>query len=102
MQVQKQDGTLQEFMPEKVVVSIVKTGAPYKDARSIAESLSNRSEDILKSSEIREFVHSQLKSRGHHSAIASWNEFDTEVKQDRMESLAGRSTAARPKHVMHS
>ena len=39
MQVRKQDGTLEAFMPEKVVVSIVRSGAPYEDARIIAASL---------------------------------------------------------------
>ena len=96
MQVRKQDGTLEAFMPEKVVVSIVKSGAPYEDARSIAESLSKRSENVLDASEIKDFVHSQLKAKGHHSAVASWNEFESEIKQNRTESLAGRSSCRSP------
>ena len=89
-------------MPEKVVVSIVKSGAPYEDARSITASLSDRSQDVIKSSEIRNFVHSQLKERGHQSSIKSWNDFDAEVKQSRTQSLAGRTSAAQSKHLMHS
>mgnify|MGYP001224243684 CR=1 FL=1 len=102
MQVRKQDGTLEAFMPEKVVVSIVKSGAPYEDARSIAASLSNRSKDVIKASEIREFVHSQLKSRGHNSSITNWTNYETEMKQDRTESLAGRTSTMQSKHLTHS
>lgn len=102
MQVRKQDGTLEAFMPEKVVVSIVRSGAPYEDARIIAASLSNRSQNVIKASEIREFVHSQLKERGHYSSVTNWMNYETEMKEERAESLADRSTAARPKHVMHS
>jgi len=89
-------------MPEKVVVSIVKSGAPYKDARSIAASLSSRSDDEMDSSEIREFVHSQLKNRGHQSSINSWSEYEREMKQSRTESLAGRTSSAQSKHLTHS
>ena len=102
MQVRKQDGTLEVFMPEKVVVSIVKSGAPYEDARSIASSLSSRSENEMESSEIREFVHSQLRNRGHKSSIKSWNEYDREMKESRTENLAGRTSPAHSKHLTHS
>jgi len=102
MQVRKQDGTLEAFMPEKVVVSIVKSGAPYEDARSIAASLSSRSDNEMSSFEIRRFVHSQLENRGHKSSIKSWTEFEREMKQNRTESLAGRTSTAQPKHLTHS
>ncbi|MFX1580568.1 MAG: ATP cone domain-containing protein [Promethearchaeota archaeon] len=102
MQVRKQDGTLEAFMPEKVVVSIVKTGAPYEDARSIAASLSNKSDNEMRSSEIRDFVHSQLKSRGHKSSLKNWTEYEREMKESRTESLAGRTSTAQSKHLTHS
>ena len=102
MQVRKQDDTLEAFMPEKVVVSIVKSGAPYKDARSIAASLSSRSDNEMSSSEIRDFVHSQLNSRGHKSSLKNWSEYEREMKQNRTESLAGRTSTAQSKHLKHS
>ena len=102
MQVRKQDGRLEAFMPEKVVVSIVKSGAPYEDARSIAASLSSRSDSVMESSEIREFVHSQLKTRGHKSSLKNWNDYEREMKQNRTESLAGRASSAQSKHLTHS
>lgn len=82
MQVRKRNETLEAFMPEKVVVSILKSGAPYKDARSIAESLSKQSRDTMSSSEIRDFVHSQLRSRGHDSSVDSWIRYESEMKNN--------------------
>lgn len=102
MQVRKHDGTLEAFMPEKVVVSIVKSGAPYEDARSIAEALSSRSEATMESSEIREFVHSQLQSKGHEASVESWLEYDAEMKPERAESLAGRDPNAKSRHLTHA
>ena len=76
MQVKKRDGSLETFMPEKVVVSILKSGVPYDDARSIAEKLSMRSESQMESSAIRDQVHSELRSRGFSSAIEHWTRYD--------------------------
>ncbi len=76
MQVMKRDGSLETFMPEKVVVSIVKSGVPYEEARSIADSLSRRTDSKLDSSTIREQIHSELRSRGFSSAIEHWNSYD--------------------------
>ncbi len=78
MQVKKRDGSLEAFMPEKVVVSIVKSGAPYSDARSIADSFSSSSESQMESSDIRTQIHSALKTRGFSSAISHWNSYDRE------------------------
>jgi len=102
MQVRKQDGATEAFMPEKVVVSIVKSGAPYKDARNIADSLSRRSEKTMASSEIRDFVHSELQSKGHASSVENWTKYEAEMKHDRTESLAGRAPTAKSKHLTHA
>jgi transcriptional repressor NrdR len=102
MQVRKQDGTLEAFMPEKVVVSIVKSGAPYEDARSVADSLSRRSQKILESSEIRDFVHSELLSKGYESSVENWTQYEAEMKPSRAESLAGRAPTAKSKHLTHA
>jgi hypothetical protein len=100
MQVRKRDDTLEAFMPEKVVVSIVKSGAPYEDARSIARSLSDRPDKILETVAIRDFVHSQLKSRGHESSIDSWITYEMESKGDRASASARRSPE-QMKHMSH-
>ena len=102
MQVRKQDNTTEAFMPEKVVVSIVKSGAPYKDARSIADSLSKRSEKEMSSSEIRDYVHRELKSKVHTSSVKNWAKYESEMKHDRTESLAGRDSTAESRHLTHT
>ena len=101
MQVRKRDGSTEAFMPEKVVVSIVKSGAPYKDARSIADSLSNRNEKIMETTDVRDFVHSELKARGHKSSIENWNRYETEEKSSRTQTPTHRSEHASP-HMTHA
>jgi transcriptional repressor NrdR len=102
MQVRKQDGSTEAFMPEKVVVSIVKSGAPYKDARSIADSISRRSEKEMASSDIRNLVHTELQSKGHATSVENWTRYEAEMKHDRTESLAGRAPTAKSKHLTHA
>ncbi len=81
MQVKKRDGSLEAFMPEKIVVSAVKAGAPYEIAREIARSFESRSEDLLESSAIREYTLSELRSRGHESVASSWESYEREKKR---------------------
>jgi transcriptional repressor NrdR len=95
MQATKRDGTTEAFMPEKVVVSIVKSGAPYKDARSIAEALSNLSQERMETSGIRDFVHSRLWSMGHESSVERWATYEAEMKTGRSRTAAARAS------VMH-
>jgi transcriptional repressor NrdR len=76
MKVTKRDGSSEVFMPEKVVVSAVKAGAPYETARDIASSLSKRKESTMKSSEIRKHVLSELRTRKAASAADSWEAYD--------------------------
>lgn len=81
MKVKKRDGSTEVFMPEKVIVSAVKAGAPYETARDIASSLSKRSESGMKSSEIRTYVLSELRSRKAASAADSWEAYDRKHKK---------------------
>ncbi|MFW9889417.1 MAG: ATP cone domain-containing protein [Candidatus Thorarchaeota archaeon] len=80
MNVKKRDGSTEVFMPEKVVVSAVKSGAPYDTAKEIASSLSKRSESVLESREIREHVLSELRSRDAAAAADAWESYDREKK----------------------
>ncbi len=81
MEVTKRDGSTEVFMPEKVVVSAVKAGAPYETARDIASSLSKRSESTMKSTEIREYVLSELRTRNAAKAADSWESYDRTHKE---------------------
>ncbi len=80
MQVRKRDGSLEAFMPEKIVVSAVKAGAPYEVAREIASSF-KASSDVVDTPSIREYVLSELKSRGHTSVVSSWESYDKEKRK---------------------
>ena len=81
MEVTKRDGSTEAFMPEKVVVSAVKAGAPYETARDIASSLSKSSESTMKSTEIREYVLSELRTRKAAKAADSWEAYDRTHKE---------------------
>jgi len=81
MKVKKRDGSTEVFMPEKVVVSAVKAGAPYDTARDIASSLSKRSESTMKSTEIRNYVLSELRSRKAATAADAWETYDRTHKK---------------------
>ena len=81
MEVIKRDGSTEIFMPEKVVVSAVKSGAPYETARDIASSLSTKSESTMKSTEIRSYVISELRSRKAASAADAWESYDQTHKK---------------------
>ena len=102
MQVRKRSDTLEAFMPEKVVVSILKSGAPYKDARSIAESISKKSENTMSSSDIRDYVHSQLRERGHDSSVDNWVKYETEMKNESSPSSRRVQSASSRHSQMHS
>ncbi|MGD9397460.1 MAG: hypothetical protein PVJ05_13585 [Candidatus Thorarchaeota archaeon] len=80
MEIKKKDGSTEVFMPEKVVVSAVKCGCPYDTAREIASSLSARSESTMESTEVREYVLSELRSRGATSSADAWEAYDREHK----------------------
>jgi len=68
-------------MSEKIVVSAVKSGAPYETARDIASSLSKRTESTMKSTEIRKHVLSELRTRKAASAADAWEAYDRKHKK---------------------
>jgi transcriptional repressor NrdR len=81
MKVMKRNGSTEVFMPEKVVVSAVKSGAPYETARDIASSLSKRSESSMKSTEIRKYVLTELRAKKAVSAADAWESYDRKHKK---------------------
>ncbi len=81
MQIKKKDGTLEPYMPEKVVVAAVKAGAPYQTARDIAASLSKRTESVMTTADVRKYVLSELRSRGAAKSADSWEAYDSKRKK---------------------
>ena len=76
VEVKKRTGETELFMPEKIVVAVVKSGAPYDVAKQIASSVASKPVSVIKSSEIREIVISELKSRGLTAAVTHWESYD--------------------------
>jgi 2-phosphoglycerate kinase len=81
MQIKKKDGSLEPYMPEKVVVAAVKAGAPYQTARDIAASLSTRTESVMTTSDVRKYVLSELRSKGAAKSADSWEAYDSKHKK---------------------
>ncbi len=52
----KKDGTVEEFMPEKIIVSCVKAGAPIGIAREIAAFVEAKAKVETSTAEIRRFT----------------------------------------------
>ena len=52
----KQDGRVEEFVPEKIVVSCMKAGAPVDIAREIAAFVEAKAKNATSTAEIRRFV----------------------------------------------
>lgn len=58
----KRDGSKEEFVPEKIITSVMKTGVSLDRAREIARSVEKKFEnqEVIKTSEIRTFVIKEL------------------------------------------
>ena len=59
----KRDGRTEEFIPEKIVVSIVKVGAPADVARQIAKDIQSKVKEKISTAEIRKIVLEDLRKR---------------------------------------
>jgi transcriptional regulator NrdR family protein len=76
----KQDGRKEPFVKEKIVVSAVKTGAPVKVARGIADKIEKHPKDELKTSEIKKSVLDELTL--HNPDLPKrWLSYDKSVKR---------------------
>lgn len=53
VQVRKRDGRKEPFVPEKIVVSMIKTGAPANFARTVAQDIEQGAVDNITTKEIR-------------------------------------------------
>ncbi len=81
MQIKKRDGSLEPYMPEKVVVAAVKCGAPYQTARDIAASLSKRPESVMNATDVKTYILTELRSKGAAKAADNWEAYDRKHKK---------------------
>ena len=78
--VTKRDGRNEEFIPEKIVVSAVKSGASAEKAREIAGEVGRSAGDTISTTEIRERVLEGL-GRWNPEWRRNWEVYDQAVKR---------------------
>jgi len=76
----KKDGKKEEFIPEKIVVSAVKSGAPADKAREIARKVEKIEKNEIETREIREIVLEELK-KANPVWHERWVSYDKQVKR---------------------
>jgi transcriptional repressor NrdR len=78
--VSKRDGRTEEFMPEKIVVSAVKSGASPESAREIAGEVERSAGATISTQEIRSRVLGGLERRNPEWR-RNWEVYDQAVKR---------------------
>jgi len=78
--VKKRDGRKETFVPEKIVVSAIKSGAPPEVARTIALGIENQAMDTISTKDLRGKVLGMLKAKNPEWE-RNWIVFDTAVKK---------------------
>jgi transcriptional repressor NrdR len=63
LHVTKRDGRTEDFIPEKIIVSIIKVGAPADVARQIAKDIQGKVKEKISTAEIRKIVLEDLRKR---------------------------------------
>jgi 2-phosphoglycerate kinase len=61
--IKKRDGRIEEFIPERIVVSCVKAGADLETAREIANEIKRSLKETTEADELRERVLALLKEK---------------------------------------
>ena len=80
MQITKRDGAMEQFIPEKIAVSCIKSGAPPEAARQISRMIENKAKDRMATSEIRKMAMEQLRQRNPQWE-QNWLLYDRAVKR---------------------
>jgi transcriptional repressor NrdR len=80
IQVRKMDGRKEPFVPEKIVVSMIKTGAPADYARTIAQDIERSARDGITTLEIRTKALTMLKAKNPEWE-RNWTVYDVAVKK---------------------
>jgi transcriptional repressor NrdR len=83
----KRDGRREEFVPEKIVASAVKAGAPPEEARRIAQAVERVAHEDLSTDEIRRRVLEQLRDR-NAAWEQNWLMYDRAVKKREKQEIA--------------
>jgi len=78
--VKKRDGRKEPFVPEKIIVSAIKSGSPPEYARTIAQDIERSTKDGATTQEIKSKVLSMLKSKNPEWE-RNWVVYDTAVKK---------------------
>jgi len=78
--VKKRDGRKEQFVPEKIIVSAMKSGSPPEYARTIAQDIERNTKDGATTLEIKSKVLSMLKSKNPEWE-RNWVVYDTAVKK---------------------
>ena len=80
IRVKKRDGRREDFVVEKVVVSMVKAGAPVEVAREIAGKVEAEAKEGMATEEIRSVVLGELRRRDPEWE-RNWLIYDRAVKK---------------------
>lgn len=76
----KKDGRKEEFIPEKIVVSAIKSGATVDIARDIAKKVGSIDKEEIETAEIRQIVLDELKNK-NPDWHQRWLEYDKGIKR---------------------
>jgi transcriptional repressor NrdR len=76
----KRDGRKEPFIPEKIIVSAIKTGAPPEVARTIAQDIERMAKEGITTQEIRTNILAMLKSKNPEWE-RNWVVYDIAVKK---------------------
>jgi len=76
----KKDGREEEFVPEKIIVSMVKGGAPLEKARKIADEIKKIDKEKIETKEIREKVLKRIRVE-YPLMEKKWLSYDKSVKR---------------------
>lgn len=78
--IKKRDGRKEPFIPEKIIVSAIKSGSSPDYARTIAQDIERSTKDGAMTQEIKVKVLSMLKSKNPEWE-RNWMAYDTAVKK---------------------
>ncbi len=79
-EIKKRDGSTEEFIPEKIVVSCVKSGADLETAREISNEIKRNLKEKTDTEELRERVLGLLEKKNPQWK-ENWLIYDRAVKR---------------------
>ncbi len=80
IQVKKQDGKTESFIPEKLIVSAIKSGATPDDARTMARKIESKLSGTIASTDLRSQMLSELRQK-NAKLEENWLVYDRAVKR---------------------